>query len=363
MLKCFIERINMKKELVGLSKEELLREFENIGEKKFRAAQLWQWIYFHGETDFNKMTSFSKDLREKLKENFTISRPKIVTEQISTDGTRKWLLEFADRQRIETVYIPEEDRGAICVSTQVGCGVGCKFCHTGSQKITRNLTAGEIVSQFMVARDVYGEWPSPSNGALRKLSNVVVMGMGEPLHNTDNTIKALNILTDGEGIALSKRRITLSTSGVVPQMIRIAKETGVKLAVSLHAPDNKTRSEIMPINKQYTIEEVLKACQEYQKIVTSRYITFEYLMLKDVNDSIEDAKKLISLMKKYKLGAKFNLIGFNAWPGCPFESSSNNRMYAFSKELEKGGYAAPVRVSRGQDILAACGQLKTKKEE
>lgn len=350
-----------KKELVGLSKEELSIELENIGEKKFRTKQLWQWIYFHGETDFSKMSSFSKELREKLADNYTISRPKIVTEQLSNDGTRKWLLEFSDGQRIETVYIPEDDRGAICVSTQVGCAVGCRFCHTGSQKLTRNLTAGEIISQFMVARDVYGEWPSPSNGASRKLSNVVVMGMGEPLHNLDNTVKALNILTDGEGIALSKRRITLSTSGVAPKIPIIARETGVKLAISLHAPNDKIRSQIMPINEQYQIDAVLKACQEYQKIVTSRYITFEYLMLKDINDSIENAKELILLMKKYKLGAKFNLIAFNPWPGCFYEPSSNNRIHSFSRELEKGGYAAPIRISRGQDILAACGQLKTKK--
>ncbi|MDD4556053.1 MAG: 23S rRNA (adenine(2503)-C(2))-methyltransferase RlmN [Alphaproteobacteria bacterium] len=352
-----------KIELIGLSFEELLGELEKFGEKKFRAKQLWQWLYFHGVTDFSKMTSFSKDLREKLEQNYSITRPKIVTEQISSDGTRKWLLEFADGQRIETVYIPEEDRGAICVSTQVGCGVGCKFCHTGSQRITRNLTAGEIVSQFMVARDVYGEWPSPSNGTPRKLSNVVVMGMGEPLHNTENTIKALNILTDGEGIALSKRRITLSTSGIAPKMLQIAQETGVKLAVSLHAPNNEKRTSIMPINKQYPLEEVLKACQEYQKIVTSRYITFEYLMLKDINDSLDDARELVALMKKYKLGAKFNLIAFNPWPGCGFEPSSNNRIRAFSQELERGGFVAPVRVARGQDILAACGQLKSKKEQ
>ncbi|MFV0625974.1 MAG: 23S rRNA (adenine(2503)-C(2))-methyltransferase RlmN [Alphaproteobacteria bacterium] len=350
-----------KKEIIGLSFEEILSEMEVLGEKKFRAKQLWQWLYFHGATEFSKMSSFSKDLREKLEENYTLTRPKIVTEQISNDGTRKWLLEFSDGQRVETVYIPEEDRGAICISTQVGCAVGCKFCHTGSQRITRNLTSGEIVSQFLVARDVYGEWPSPSNGTIRKLSNVVVMGMGEPLHNTDNTIKALNILTDGDGVALSKRRITLSTSGIAPKMALIAKETGVKLAVSLHAPNNEKRTSIMPINKQYPIEEVLKACQEYQKIVTSRYITFEYLMLKDINDSLDDAKELVALMKKFRIGAKFNLIAFNPWPGCGFEPSSNNRIRAFSQELEKGGFAAPIRTARGQDILAACGQLKSEK--
>ncbi len=269
-------------------------------------------------------------------------------------------MEFADGQRIETVYIPEADRGSVCISTQVGCAVGCTFCHTGSQKITRNLTAGEIVSQFMVVRDVYQEWPS-TTGDNRMVSNIVVMGMGEPLHNVDNVVKALQLLTDGDGIAISKRKVTLSTSGIVPHMPRIAKETGVKLAVSLHAPNNDKRSQIMPINKRYAIEEILQACQEYQKIVTSRFITFEYLMLDGINDSLDDARQLIDLMKKFKIGAKFNLIPFNPWPGCPYQPSSNNRVHAFSRELEKAGFAAPIRVARGQDILAACGQLKSKK--
>ncbi len=350
----------MTKELIGLSKDELLEEMSLIGEKSFRAKQLWQWIYFRGETDFDKMSNLSKSLREKLKENYTISRPKIVDEQISKDKTHKWLLEFADGQRIETVYIPEEDRGAVCVSTQVGCAVGCKFCHTGSQKITRNLTAGEIVSQFMIARDAYGEWPSPTNET-RYLSNIVVMGMGEPLHNKENTFKALKILSDGDGIAISKRRITLSTSGIVPNIESVALELGVKLAISLHSPNNEKRSQIMPINNRYKIEEILEACQKYQAIMgMSRMITFEYLMLKDFNDSSDDAKELIALMKKYKLGAKFNLIPFNPWPGCGYEPSSNNKVHAFSRILEAAGYEAPIRVARGQDILAACGQLKSK---
>lgn len=349
-----------KKELIGLSKEELTAELVNIGEKAFRAKQLWQWIYFRGETDFDKMTNISKDLREKLKQHFSISRPKIITEQISTDKTHKWLLEFSDGQRIETVYIPEEDRGAVCISTQVGCAVGCKFCHTGSQKITRNLTAGEIVSQFMVARDAYGEWPSPTNET-RFLSNIVVMGMGEPLHNPENTIKALKILSDGDGIAISKRKITLSTSGIAPKIPLVATELGVRLAISLHAPNNEKRSQIMPINDRYPIEEVLKGCQEYQKAMSpGRYITFEYLMLKDFNDSLDDARELIALMKKNKIAAKFNLIPFNPWPGCQYEPSSNNKVHAFSRELEAAGYEAPIRVARGQDILAACGQLKSK---
>lgn len=351
------------KNLIGLSKEELAAELSALGEKPFRAKQLWQWIYFRGENDFDKMSNLSKDLRAKLKENYTLRRPKIVAEQLSKDKTRKWLLEFDDGQRIETVYIPEEDRGAVCISTQVGCAVGCKFCHTGSQKITRNLTAGEIVAQFMVARDSYGEWPSPTNET-RYLSNIVVMGMGEPLHNKEETFKALKILSDGDGIAISKRRITLSTSGIVPNIEAVAAELGVKLAISLHAPNNEKRSQIMPINNRYPIERVLEACQKYQDIMgMSRMITFEYLMLKDFNDTPEDAKELIALMKKYNLGAKFNLIPFNPWPGCNFAPSSNNKVHAFSRLLEAAGYEAPIRVARGQDILAACGQLKSKKQE
>ncbi len=348
------------KNLIGLSKEELLAELTAIGEKPFRAKQLWQWIYFKGETSFDNMTNLSKDLREKLKQNFTLSRPKIITEQLSKDGTRKWLLEFTDGERIETVYIPEEDRGAVCISTQVGCAVGCKFCHTGSQKITRNLTAGEIVAQFMVARDAYDEWPSPTSET-RYLSNIVVMGMGEPLHNKDEVFKALKILSDGDGIAISKRRITLSTSGIVPHIEAVAQELGCKLAISLHAANNEKRSAIMPINNRYPIEQVLEACQKYQAIMgMSRMITFEYLMLKDFNDTPEDARELIALMRRYNLGAKFNLIPFNPWPGCDFIPSSNNKVHAFSTILEKAGYEAPIRVARGQDILAACGQLKSK---
>lgn len=356
-----VTEMTSKTELVGLSKAELAEQLNLIGEKPFRAKQLWQWIYFHGETDFDKMSNLSKDLREKLKENFTITRPKIVDEQISTDKTHKWLLEFADGQRVEMVYIPEDDRGALCISTQVGCAVGCRFCHTGSQKLTRNLTAGEIVGQFMTARDVYKEWPTRTDEN-RMLSNIVVMGMGEPLHNVDNVITAMNILTDGEGIATSRRRITLSTSGIAPKIVQVAEATGVRLAISLHAPTNAIRSKIMPINDKFPLEEVMKACQEYQKKDGSRYITFEYLMLNGVNDSIENANQLINLMRKYQINAKFNLIAFNAWPGCCFEPSSNNRIHAFAKVLNHAGFAAPIRTPRGQDILAACGQLKSKKD-
>lgn len=351
-----------KTELIGLSKEEIAQEIEKLGEKAFRAKQLWQWLYFHGVTDFEKMTTFSKDLRAKLAESYKITRPKIVTEQISKDKTHKWLFEFSDGQRIETVYIPEDDRGAVCISTQVGCAVGCKFCHTGSQKITRNLTAGEIVGQFMAARDAYGEWPSPTDET-RYLSNIVVMGMGEPLYNMENVIKALKILTDGDGIAISKRRITLSTSGIAPNIVPMIQATGVKLAISLHAPNNEKRSQIMPINKRYPIEEILKACKAYQELDGSHYVTFEYLMLKDFNDSLDDARELMDIMRKNKINAKFNLIAFNPWPGCGFEASPKERIAAFSKELQKNHFSAPIRTPRGQDILAACGQLKSKKDE
>ena len=351
-----------KTELIGLSKDELQKALTSVGEKPFRAKQLWQWLYYFGETDFSKMSNLSKALQQKLSENFTITRPKIVAEQLSSDKTRKWLLEFADGQRVEMVYIPEEDRGAVCISTQVGCAVGCRFCHTGSQKLTRNLTAGEIVSQFMIARDTYGEWPSPTN-EIRYLSNIVVMGMGEPLHNMENVIKALNILTDGDGIAISRRRITMSTSGIAPRIVEALKSTGVRLAVSLHAPNNHLRSQIMPINDRYPLEEVIKACREYQQEDGSRYITFEYLLLKDINDSLECARELIALMKKNRLRATFNLIPFNPWPGCAFQPSPNNKVQAFARELTQAGFAAPIRVARGQDILAACGQLKSKKDK
>ena len=351
-----------KIELTNLSKEELVAEITKIGEKSFRAKQLWQWIYFRGVTDFNLMSNLSLSLRQKLSENYTITRPKIVTEQISVDRTHKWLLEFKDGERVEMVYIPEKDRGAVCISTQVGCAMGCKFCHTGSQKFTRNLTVSEIVGQFMVARDVYNEWPSPTD-EVRYLSNIVVMGMGEPLNNLENVIKALNIITDNEGIGLSRRRVTMSTSGIAPKIVEAMQRTGVRLAISLHAPNNTIRSSIMPINDKFKIEEILKACAEYQKGDHSRYITFEYLLLKGINDSQSCARELISILKKYKLRALFNLIPFNPWPECSFAPSDKKTVEAFSKTLEEAGFAAPIRVPRGQDILAACGQLKSKNKK
>lgn len=349
-----------KKELTELTKEELSEEIVAMGEKSFRAKQLWQWLYFRGETDFNEMSNLSLSFRQKLQENYTISRPKIVAEQVSVDKTHKWLLEFKDGERVEMVYIPEKDRGAVCISTQVGCAMGCRFCHTGSQKFTRNLTVGEIVGQFMVARDVYKEWPSPTDET-RYLSNIVVMGMGEPLNNLENVVKALNIITDCEGIGISRRRVTMSTSGIAPRIVEALRRTGVRLAVSLHAPNNAIRSQIMPINDKFHIEEIMKACAEYQAGDHSRYITFEYLLLKGKNDSLDNAKELIALLKKYKIRALFNLIPFNPWPGCGFEPSNRKAVELFSKTLEDAGFAAPVRVARGQDILAACGQLKSKK--
>jgi len=348
-----------RQEIIGLSKEELSELLLSLGEKPFRTKQIWQWLYFRGVQSFDEMTNLSKDLRQKLNENFILRRPTIVAEQISKDKTHKWLLEFADGERIETVYIPEADRGAVCISTQVGCLMGCKFCHTGSQKLTRNLTAGEIVSQFMVARDAYHEWPSPTNQT-RFLSNIVVMGMGEPLQNKENVIKALNILSDGDGIAISRRRITMSTCGIVPEINPVLEQTGVRLAISLHASNDTIRSSLMPINKVYNIAQILKACQTYQSKDGSRYITFEYLMLDGINDSEQNANELIDLLKKNKIRASFNLIPFNPWPGCHFKPARPENIKKFAALLEKAGFACPVRIPRGQDISAACGQLKSK---
>lgn len=344
--------------LIGLSRAELQAELEKLGEKPFRAKQLWHWIYWQGKTDFSEMTSLGKPLREKLAaDGYTLNRPEIIREQNAADRTRKWLFKFEDGQSVETVYIPEEDRGAVCLSTQVGCPNGCVFCHTGSQKLTRNLTSGEIVAQFMAARDSYGEWPSPVQEP-RYLSNIVVMGMGEPLLNYENVKKALQIIMDGEGIALSKRRITLSTCGIVPMIPRVAEDLGVKLAVSLHAPTNEIRDRIMPVNRKYPLEELMAACRKFQEIGgTRQYITMEYVMLDGINDSDADARELLRLVKG--LAVKFNLIPFNEWQGCPYKCSSKNRIKRFSALLEEHNYAAPVRQSRGQEIMAACGQLKS----
>jgi 23S rRNA (adenine2503-C2)-methyltransferase len=351
-----------RRDLVGLSREELAAEMAAIGEKPFRAKQLWHWIYHQGETDFAKMTTIAKPMQAKLAERFVVGRPSVATQQDSADSTRKWVFAFRDDQRVETVYIPsaDEDRGAVCISTQVGCTLSCRFCHTGTQKLVRNLGAAEIVGQFMAARDSYGEWPSPKDGAPRLLSNIVVMGMGEPLYNYENVAKALKIVMDHEGIGLSRRRITLSTSGVVPMMDRCGAELGVGLAVSLHAVTNELRDEIVPLNRKYPIEELMAACRRYPGASNARRITFEYVMLRGVNDSEAEARELVRLIKG--LPAKVNLIPFNPWPGSPYRTSTSEAIQRFAQIVNDAGYASPIRRPRGRDILAACGQLKTESE-
>lgn len=347
-----------QKNLVGLDREELTAELAAIGEPAFRARQLWHWIYYRGETDFAKMTTLAKGLRAKLAEHFVVGRPQVARELISFDTSRKWLLRFDDGNEAETVFIPEEDRGALCVSSQVGCTLTCTFCHTGTQKLVRNLTAAEIVGQMMVARDAVGEWPSPKDGRL--LSNIVMMGMGEPLFNYDNVAKALKIVMDGEGISVSKRKITLSTSGVVPMIEKVGAELGVNLAISLHAVTDELRDVLVPINKKYPLKALLKACREYPGVNNARRITFEYVMLKGVNDSDADAKQLIRMTKG--IPAKFNLIPFNAWPGAPYECSDDATLKRFADMLNDAGLSAPIRTPRGRDIMAACGQLKSDSE-
>ncbi len=351
--------------LLGLNRDELkeaLRDF-GIAEKqlRMRTTQLWHWIYHRGASDFDVMTTISKDMRAKLEERFIVKRPEVVEAQYSEDGTRKYLIRFADGNEAETVYIPEEDRGTLCVSSQVGCTLNCKFCHTGTMKLVRNLTAAEIVAQMMIARDDLDEWQNPIQG--RQVTNIVMMGMGEPLYNFDNVKKALDIIMDEEGIQLSKRRITLSTSGVVPHMERCGEEIGVNLAVSLHAVRDDVRSDIMPINKKYNLEQVLTACANYPGSNNARRITFEYAMLKGINDSDKDAKELVRLIRKYKLPAKVNLIPFNPWPGVEYECSDDAQIKRFSDIVFQAGISAPVRTPRGRDIMAACGQLKSASEK
>ncbi|MEO5374561.1 MAG: 23S rRNA (adenine(2503)-C(2))-methyltransferase RlmN [Alphaproteobacteria bacterium] len=328
----------------------------HLGEKPFRAKQVWHWLYHRGVTDFAAMTSLSRPCREMLAERCTITRPEVAREQTSSDRTRKWLLRFSDGQEAETVFIPEDDRGAACLSTQVGCMLTCRFCHTGTQTLVRNLTAAEIIGQFLVARDSYGEWPTPTDDT-RLLSNIVVMGMGEPLFNYDNVATALKIAMDPEGIAMSRRRITLSTSGVVPLIRRCGDELAVNLAVSLHAANDELRDAIMPINRKYPLDELMRACREYPAASNARRITFEYVMLKDVNDSPADLRAVLRLVKD--IPCKFNLIPFNPWPGAPFACSEPETIESFANALNEAGYSAPVRLSRGQDIAAACGQLRS----
>ena len=353
---------NGKRYLVGLDRDELANVFRELGEPekslRMRANQLWHWLYHRGTQDFEDMTTIAKGLRARLAEVATLDRGAIESHQQSEDGTAKWLVRNADGALIESVYIPEEDRGTLCVSSQVGCTLNCSFCHTGTQAWVRNLQPREIVAQIMIARDSLGEWPSPSEN--RQISNIVMMGMGEPLFNYDNVAKALHIIMDGDGLSISKRRITLSTSGVVPMIERVGAELGVGLAISLHAVRDELRDELVPINRKYPIAELLAACRNYPTASNARRITFEYVMLKGVNDSEADARELARLLKD--IPAKINLIPFNKWPGAGYDCSTAPKIKRFSQTLNELGPTAPIRVPRGRDIMAACGQLKSASE-
>ncbi len=370
------DAISGKPALIGLDREQLAAALRDKGvpekQVKMRVAQIWNWIYVRGISDFDAMSNVAKDMREMLKANFTIARPEIVEEQVSNDGTRKWLLRFPPRGagrpvEVETVYIPEEGRGTLCISSQVGCSLTCSFCHTGTQKLVRNLTSEEILSQLLLARDRLGDFPDrdvpvgamvPSSD--RKITNVVMMGMGEPLYNFEEVKRALLIASDGDGLSLSKRRITLSTSGVVPEIYRTGEEIGVMLAISLHAVRDELRDMLVPINKKYPLKDLIAACRAYPGLSNARRITFEYVMLKDVNDSLEDAKGLVQLLKG--IPAKINLIPFNPWPGTNYQCSDWAQIEKFADFINQAGYASPIRTPRGRDILAACGQLKSESE-
>ena len=344
-----------RRNLVGLGRAELAAEMAGFGAEPFRARQLWHWIYHRGATDFAAMSNLAKGFRASLAERYELRRPEAARALLSADGTRKWLLRFADGQEAETVHIPEEDRGTLCVSSQVGCTLTCTFCHTGTQLLVRNLGAAEIVGQVMLARDALGEWPSPPEG--RQLTNIVLMGMGEPLYNYDNVAAALKVVMDPEGLAVSRRKITLSTAGVVPMIARVGAELGVNLAISLHAVTDELRDRLVPLNRKYPIAELLDACRSYPGASNARRITFEYVMLRGVNDSPAEAKELVRLLKG--IPAKVNLIPFNPWPGAPYECSTDRAIATFSDIVFAAGYSAPVRTPRGRDILAACGQLKS----
>jgi 23S rRNA (adenine2503-C2)-methyltransferase len=359
-----------KPSLIGLSRAELIARLADIGvapaQRKMRAQQLWHWIYFRGANHFDEMTSVSKETRAELAKHFTVDRPEVVAEQISNDGTRKWLLRLpggdkAERpHEVECVYIPETDRGTLCVSSQVGCTLNCAFCHTGTQRLVRNLTAGEIVGQVMVARDRLSDWADRETGS-RLVTNIVMMGMGEPLYNFEAVRDGLLIVADNEGIGISRRRITLSTSGVVPNIIRTGEEIGVMLAISLHAVRDELRNELVPLNRKYPIQQLLQACRDYPGASNARRITFEYVMLKGVNDSLDDARLLVKLLKG--IPAKINLIPFNPWPGTAYACSDWDQIEKFSEYIFNAGYSSPVRTPRGRDILAACGQLKSETEK
>ncbi|WP_417207864.1 23S rRNA (adenine(2503)-C(2))-methyltransferase RlmN [Antarctobacter sp.] len=354
--------------LIGLTRPQLREALLTAGtpekQVKMRVNQLWQWLYHWGVRDFDSMTNLAKPYRAMLAENFVISLPEVVSKQVSADGTRKYLVRIAGGHEVEVVYIPEADRGTLCISSQVGCTLTCSFCHTGTQKLVRNLTAGEIVGQIMLARDDLDEWPAPGTGTgvdgPRLLSNIVLMGMGEPLYNFEGVRDAMNIAMDGEGIALSRRRITLSTSGVVPEIARAAEEIGCQLAVSFHATTDEVRDKLVPINKRWNIKTLLDTLREYPRLSNSERITFEYVMLKDVNDTDDDARRLVNLIKG--IPAKINLIPFNEWPGAPYQRSDWSRIEKFADIIYKAGYASPIRTPRGEDIMAACGQLKSATE-
>jgi len=349
--------------LIGMTRAQLADALQAIEipqkQVNMRVGQIWAWIYNKGVTSFDDMTNLSKDIRAALAKTYTLERPQIVTKQVSEDGTRKYLLKIGGGHEVETVFIPETDRGTLCISSQIGCTLTCSFCHTGTQKLVRNLTPAEIVGQILVARDDLDEWGKPP-GDKRLISNIVLMGMGEPLYNTDNVRDAMKIAMDGDGIALSRRRITLSTSGVVPEIVRAGEEIGCMLAISFHATNDATRDKLVPINKRWKIDALLEACRNWPRLSNSERITFEYVMLKGVNDSDADAHKLVELIKG--IPAKINLIPFNPWPGSPYERSSNNRIRAFAQIVNDAGYASPVRTPRGEDIMAACGQLKSATE-
>lgn len=368
-----------KPSLAGLGRASLAAALETIGvprgDLRMRAGQLWHWMYFRGARDFAEMTSVSKTLRASLAEHYTLARPEVVVEQISADGTRKWLLRLPSEipggkpQEIETVYIPESDRGTLCISSQIGCTLTCTFCHTGTQRLVRNLTAAEIAGQVLVARDRLGEWPDAAKpgdpnlpkGEGRMISNIVFMGMGEPLYNFDNVKTAVETIADGEGISIGKRKITVSTSGVVPMIEPLGRDAGTMLAISLHAVRDELRNELVPLNRKYPIKELLAACRNYPGVSNAKRITFEYVMLKGVNDATEDAKALVKLLKG--IPAKINLIPFNPWPGTQYECSDWDTIEKFSETVFRAGYASPVRTPRGRDIFAACGQLKSETQK
>ncbi len=341
-----------------MSLDDFIAIFAEMGEAKFRAKQLYSWIYNKGAISFDDMSNMSKDLRAKLELKYRLTRPEISKYLISKDGTEKWLLKFADGNEAEVVFIPDNARGTLCISSQVGCTLTCRFCHTGKQRLVRNLDAGEIVAQIMLARDTMDEWPS--DNATRRITNIVFMGLGEPLYNVDNVIKAISIIIDGHAIAISKRRVTLSTSGVVPEINRIGAETGVLLAISLHATNDALRDEIMPINKKYPLAQLIDAVQNYPGLSNANRVTWEYVMLKDINDSIDDAKSLVKIISG--IPSKVNLIPFNPWPGSPYKRSDADKIKQFADIIWDAGYSSPIRRPRGQDILAACGQLKSESE-